>query len=162
MTDPDEVVGRVLRMVREGVVEAVTGETLAVDPDSICLHSDTQGAVELAAAAPALTAPASSCWPSRREGHLPADGRDRVARSCGDLDTVRRLDAALLAADLPWVQDIVPAYDSVLVIAGRQGSELDRWPASCRAGRWPIVRRSGAHVTMRSGTTGRIWTTSAG
>ena len=50
VTDQAQVVARVLRLVTEGVVEAVTGETLRVSADSICLHSDTPGAVELAVA----------------------------------------------------------------------------------------------------------------
>jgi UPF0271 protein len=44
------VVGRVVRLVTEGVVEAVTGEVVPVRADSICLHSDTAGAVAIAGA----------------------------------------------------------------------------------------------------------------
>jgi KipI family sensor histidine kinase inhibitor len=43
---------------------------------------------------------------------------------CDDLATVRRLDAALTAAALPWVAETVPAYDSVLVV-GRPGCGPD-------------------------------------
>jgi KipI family sensor histidine kinase inhibitor len=53
-------------------------------------------------------------------------GEAAMLVSCGDLETVRRLDAALLAADLPWVQEVVPTYDSVLVVAGEgNAAELD-------------------------------------
>lgn len=48
-------------------------------------------------------------------------GETALLVCCDDLATVRRLDAALSAADLPWVSETVPAYDSVLVI-GRPGS----------------------------------------
>ncbi len=44
-------------------------------------------------------------------------GENALLIGCGDLATVRRVDAALLRAELPWVRDIVPAYDSVLVVA---------------------------------------------
>ena len=50
VTDPSAVVARVVRMVTEGVVEAVTGELVPVVPASVCLHGDTPGAVGLAVA----------------------------------------------------------------------------------------------------------------
>ncbi|MBY6413219.1 LamB/YcsF family protein [Rhodococcus sp. BP-252] len=50
LTDPAEVARRVLRMVQEGVVEAVDGSTVAVDAESICVHGDSPGAVEMAVA----------------------------------------------------------------------------------------------------------------
>lgn len=46
--DPEVVVERSLRMVTEGVATAITGEEIQVQADSICLHGDTPGAVELA------------------------------------------------------------------------------------------------------------------
>jgi UPF0271 protein len=46
--DPDAVAQRVVRMVRQGCVRAVDGTDLPVVADSICLHSDTPGAVVLA------------------------------------------------------------------------------------------------------------------
>ena len=48
--DTDEVVERSLRMVTEGKATAVTGETIEVRADSLCLHGDTPGAVEMARA----------------------------------------------------------------------------------------------------------------
>ena len=39
---------RVIRMIREGVVEAVDGTTVELRPDSICLHGDSASAVEMA------------------------------------------------------------------------------------------------------------------
>ncbi|MCF6761890.1 5-oxoprolinase subunit PxpA [Pseudomonas fragi] len=45
--DPDQVAARVLRACREGVVRTVEGEHLAIQFDSICLHSDTPGALAL-------------------------------------------------------------------------------------------------------------------
>jgi UPF0271 protein len=45
--DVDAVVERVIRMVTEGVVEAVDGSVLALRPDSYCLHGDSAGAVEM-------------------------------------------------------------------------------------------------------------------
>ena len=48
--DTDAVVDRSLRMVTEGKAIAVTGEIIEVRADSLCLHGDTPGAVELARA----------------------------------------------------------------------------------------------------------------
>jgi 5-oxoprolinase (ATP-hydrolysing) subunit A len=50
LTGVDAVVARVVRLAAEGVVEAVSGELVAVDADSVCLHGDTPGAVALARA----------------------------------------------------------------------------------------------------------------
>ena len=46
--DIDEVVARSIRMVTEGKATAITGEQIEVCADSLCLHGDTPGAVEMA------------------------------------------------------------------------------------------------------------------
>jgi UPF0271 protein len=48
--DPEEAAGRVLRMLREGVVRSVEGQDVAVSAETICLHGDTPGAVQFARA----------------------------------------------------------------------------------------------------------------
>lgn len=48
--DVDEVVERSLRMVTEGKATAITGEEVAVQADTLCLHGDTPGAVQIAKA----------------------------------------------------------------------------------------------------------------
>jgi UPF0271 protein len=48
--DPEEVVARSLKLAIEGKVIAVDGTEIDFSADSICLHGDTAGAVELAAA----------------------------------------------------------------------------------------------------------------
>ena len=48
--DPAAAVARVLQMLRQGAVTAVTGERVALQADTICIHGDTPGAVSLAAA----------------------------------------------------------------------------------------------------------------
>ena len=48
--DIGAVVDRSLRMVTEGKAIAITGEVIEVRADSLCLHGDTPGAVELARA----------------------------------------------------------------------------------------------------------------
>ncbi len=45
--DPAKVALRVLRACLQGVVRTVEGEDLAIEFDSICLHSDTPGALAL-------------------------------------------------------------------------------------------------------------------
>jgi UPF0271 protein len=46
--DPDAVVERSVRMAVEGAVQAVDGTVLSLSPQSLCVHGDTPGAVELA------------------------------------------------------------------------------------------------------------------
>lgn len=50
LENPDEVAGRVLRLVREGVVAAVDESEVAVRADSVCVHGDSPGAVAMARA----------------------------------------------------------------------------------------------------------------
>ncbi|ROQ16012.1 UPF0271 protein [Rathayibacter sp. PhB93] len=50
LTDPAVVAARAVRMVLEGAVTAVSGEELALDVDSLCVHGDTPGAVAMAEA----------------------------------------------------------------------------------------------------------------
>ncbi|MFD4197958.1 LamB/YcsF family protein [Amycolatopsis thermoflava] len=45
--DADEVVRRCVRMAVEGVITAIGGSEVKVEPQSICLHGDTPGAVEI-------------------------------------------------------------------------------------------------------------------
>jgi UPF0271 protein len=49
LSDPVEVARRVLQMVTEGSVTAVDGSTVPVEAESVCVHGDTPGAVEMAA-----------------------------------------------------------------------------------------------------------------
>jgi 5-oxoprolinase (ATP-hydrolysing) subunit A len=46
--DPQAVVERVVRMATEGVVVAVDGSTVRIDPRSVCVHGDTPGAADIA------------------------------------------------------------------------------------------------------------------
>lgn len=46
--DPLDVKARVMRMIREHSITSIDGVDVTVVPDSICLHSDTEGALELA------------------------------------------------------------------------------------------------------------------
>ena len=43
--DPEVVIARTIRMVRDGVVESVEGELVPIRADSICVHGDTREAV---------------------------------------------------------------------------------------------------------------------
>ena len=45
ITDENESVSRVIRMLKENKVTAVTGRDIEVHPDSICLHGDSPKAV---------------------------------------------------------------------------------------------------------------------
>nr|WP_300095980.1 5-oxoprolinase subunit PxpA [Sedimentibacter sp.] len=44
--DKDEAIARVLRMVKEGKVTAITGEDIDIQADTICVHGDNPRAVE--------------------------------------------------------------------------------------------------------------------
>ncbi|WP_029149645.1 LamB/YcsF family protein [Microbacterium indicum] len=48
--DAGSVAARMLRLAREGVVEAIDGSDVAVRADSICVHGDSAGAIAMAAA----------------------------------------------------------------------------------------------------------------
>jgi UPF0271 protein len=48
--DPGEVAQRVLQIVTDGTVRSVSGEDVAVTGESICVHGDSPGAVEMATA----------------------------------------------------------------------------------------------------------------
>lgn len=48
LTDPEQVARRVVRMVTEGVVEAVDGTEVALSAESVCVHGDSAGAVQMA------------------------------------------------------------------------------------------------------------------
>lgn len=47
--EPEIVVRRAVRMVREGIVDAVDGSRVRLALDTLCVHGDTPGAAELAA-----------------------------------------------------------------------------------------------------------------
>lgn len=46
--DPDQVAARAVQMVRDGRIVALSGESIAVKADTICVHGDTPGAPDLA------------------------------------------------------------------------------------------------------------------
>lgn len=50
VTDASEAVRRAVRMVREGVVRAVSGEDVSIRADTICIHGDGAHAAEFARA----------------------------------------------------------------------------------------------------------------
>jgi 5-oxoprolinase (ATP-hydrolysing) subunit A len=50
LSEPVRVVERAVRMVRDGKVTARDGSTLSLKVDTICVHGDTPGAADLAAA----------------------------------------------------------------------------------------------------------------
>lgn len=47
---PDEIANKVLQACKEGTVTSVAGKTIEVDFDSVCIHSDTAGALNLISA----------------------------------------------------------------------------------------------------------------
>ncbi|MEJ2801401.1 5-oxoprolinase subunit PxpA [Comamonadaceae bacterium PP-2] len=49
LKDPVQAAERIVRMVREGAIETTSGVYLPARIESVCVHSDTPGAVEMAA-----------------------------------------------------------------------------------------------------------------
>ena len=43
--DEDEAIARVIRMVKEGKVTAVTGKDIDIQADSVCVHGDGEKAL---------------------------------------------------------------------------------------------------------------------
>lgn len=46
--DPKQIADRVVRMVQDGAVVSVTGKVMKMRTDTVCIHGDTAGAVEIA------------------------------------------------------------------------------------------------------------------
>ena len=44
--DPNEVIDRVVKMVKEGTVRSISGKEITVKADSVCVHGDTTEALE--------------------------------------------------------------------------------------------------------------------
>ena len=44
----DEVVERVIKMVTQGLITTISGEEIEVEAESLCIHGDTPGAVDIA------------------------------------------------------------------------------------------------------------------
>ena len=64
--DPDEAARRAVRAITEGVALARSGAEIPMRADTVCIHSDTPGAVELARA---LNAALSAVTPERSPWH---------------------------------------------------------------------------------------------
>lgn len=50
LSDPDEIADRVISMVTAGRVAAVDGSTIPITVESVCVHGDSEGAVQIATA----------------------------------------------------------------------------------------------------------------
>lgn len=50
LSDPALVAARILQLVQEGTVEAIDGTSVAVSAESVCVHGDSPGAVDIAVA----------------------------------------------------------------------------------------------------------------
>lgn len=50
LSDPAQVASRVLQLVQHGTIEAIDGSTVEIDAESVCVHGDSPGAVDMALA----------------------------------------------------------------------------------------------------------------
>ena len=67
--DVDSIVERAVRLATKGEVVAVDGTVVQVRPDSLCIHGDTPGAVEMAAVSvPGWKRPVWNWSRSRNQG----------------------------------------------------------------------------------------------
>jgi UPF0271 protein len=46
--DPKQIAERVVRMIQNGAVVSVTGKVIKMRTDTVCIHGDTPGAVDIA------------------------------------------------------------------------------------------------------------------
>ena len=46
--DPDQIAERMLRLVETGELVSITGKRIQLQADSICVHGDSPGAVDMA------------------------------------------------------------------------------------------------------------------
>ena len=46
--DPKQIAERVVRMIQDGAVVSVTGKIIKMRTDTVCIHGDTPGAVDIA------------------------------------------------------------------------------------------------------------------
>ncbi|MGA9088620.1 MAG: 5-oxoprolinase subunit PxpA [Bradyrhizobium sp.] len=46
--DPEQIAERVVRMIQDGAVVSVTGKVIKMRTDTVCIHGDTPGAVDIA------------------------------------------------------------------------------------------------------------------
>ncbi len=46
ITDPEEAIDRVIRMITKGKVQAITGQDISVKADSVCVHGDGEKALK--------------------------------------------------------------------------------------------------------------------
>ena len=46
--DADEIAQRVVRMVQDNAITAASGKVIPVKVDTVCIHGDTPGAVDIA------------------------------------------------------------------------------------------------------------------
>lgn len=89
--EPSHVAERVLRACQEGVVRTVEGQDLPISFDSICLHSDTPGALQLVEA----TQGPGCCGDQRARAALTSTGTWRIQTR------VRSVVFACLSTSIP-------------------------------------------------------------
>ncbi len=124
LEDPAEVARRVVRLVTEGVVTAVDGTEVAVAAESVCLHGDTPGAVEMADAGARRPGRGQRRGEALRMRVLPYGDRALLVELADGDEALDFADA--LRADPPAaLGDLVPAARTVLVVAAEGASVAD-------------------------------------
>nr|BFE68788.1 hypothetical protein GCM10020092_020890 [Actinoplanes digitatis] len=116
--DPAEVAERMLRLVTDHTLVAVDGSVIKIEADSICVHGDSPGAVEMARAVhDALAGSRRGDRRLRGRGVMRflRCGREAVLVEVDDLPAALSLYAALRSASLHGVVDLVPAARTVLI-----------------------------------------------
>ena len=146
LDDPDAVAARAVRLVREGVVEAVDGTLVEVDAASLCLHGDSPSRSRWPApCAPPSTRTASRCARRGERARCSRWGSSAFLLETDSLDGVLALHAALEAARPDGVVDLVPAARTVLVRVDPRALPV----AAARAWALGVARRPTRRVRPR-------------
>ena len=162
----------------DGVVVAVDGSVVPVAAESLCVHGDTPGAVEMAGAVRAGLRARPGCSRRRSRRSRPGDGveggaddgaagrrRRAAGRGGRAAGGARRWPTRCARRRCPGCVDVVPAARTVLLVPGPRHRPRDDPSRGARpAGRTPTPRppRSDVVRDRRCATTARTWPRSPG
>ena len=180
--DPKQAAERSVRAVEEGKVKSAAGNDVPVRADSVCVHSDTPNAVEIARRCARRWRPSWTAPPDMNRVLIANRGEIacRIIRSCRalGLETVAvysEADASALHVELADGAEPIgpaPARQSYLNIDAVIAAAKSRAGRRDPSGLWlprrePALRRAGRGRGLRSGSArgrrpSRTWATRSG
>jgi UPF0271 protein len=133
--ESEAVAARAQQMAIEKTVTAISGETLSIPIETLCLHGDTSGAVELAKAiSEKLKESTFQIAPLRRRPMFAPLGDSSLQVTLGTgisealVDDVIGLYKATKGAEYDWIKDLVPTYTGLMV---NYDPALIEYPSIC-------------------------------